>query len=440
MTKYLKKILDREMYLIYSVFYLFFKYTFFSEGRILTYLMFVYAICIFIYDYYEYRGIYKFSGYIFSYLMCISALLSCIIVAHKINRDAISGISIFFINFFMYLPMFHNKDIGYIKRVFNYIFISILFYSFVINLIGILFAAFGKEIVFFGTQFGSVYGGRLVTVRETANETGWFAIFSLIISVYYVIKLNVIINVRNKKYNTFLIINMLVQMITYVLSKNRSSLIGIIAFMLVLIYMYGKYVGKNVYKKAFWAFLLLAIVLIITYLYFRINDMDSSDLRRYDMIRFGILYLTTVNPIFGSSFVNLHRDLENNFEKIWDKASFKTPKEEISQLIKDANAHNVFIQQIETNGLLGLVILLSFFVFVFKELVKFILSIGTNDELFLEKVFLIFFVVFGFVTGNISQNIVSTITCFVNLMFFLSISAILSLNRFEYIDYNSGIA
>ena len=105
--------------------------------------------------------------------------------------------------------------------------------------------------------------------------------------------------------------------------------------------------------------------------------MDSSDLRRYDMIRFGILYLTTVNPIFGSSFVNLHRDLENNFEKIWDKASFKTPKEEISQLIKDANAHNVFIQQIETNGLLGLVILLSFFVFVFKELVKFILSIGT---------------------------------------------------------------
>lgn len=432
MLKILNKILDREYFLFYSLFYLLFKYTFFTAGRVFTYIMFVYAILIFLYDFYKHRGIYKFRGYIFSYLMCISAVLSCIIVAHKINRDAISGLSIFFINFFMYLPMFHDKDMKYINKIFNYIFITILVYSFVVNLLGVIFAAFGKEIVFFGTQFGAVYNKRLVTVRETANETGWFAILSSVISIYYLFKNNFYTKIKNKKYNIILLVNIFIQVATFILSGNRSSIIGLMAFFLVFVYVYGNYSGNNIYKKLFYILLVLAIIGLGAYLYFKINDSRTSDARRYDMIAFGILYLTTVNPVFGSSFVNLAYDLDNNFEKIWSIFAFKSPKNEIKQLTKDANAHNVFIQQIETNGLLGFIILLSFFIYVFKETIRFISNITINDEAFLEKVLFIFFIIFGFVTGNISQNIVSTITCFVNLMFFLSISAILPLN------YNKG--
>ena len=426
----IKKILKRELFLYYSLFYLLFKYTFFNQGRFLTYILFGYSILIYIYDIYTYKGIYKFKGYIFSYLMCISAVVSCLVVAHKITISSISGIMIFFVNFFMYLPIFHSKGFDYIKKIYQIIFFTIICYSFLINLIGVIFAIFGKEIFIFGTQFGAVYGKRLVTVRETANETGWFAIFSIVSSIYFIYNIitNKLLLSRKNVVLAFLSINIIIQITTYILSGNRSSMIGILAAILVILYIYFSTKKMKYFKIALFVFTLLSVVFVFAYVLLKSMDPKGSEIARLDMIVFGILYTFSFNPIFGNSYVNLSENIEKNYEMIYSKYNFITSKTYLRTLTTSGNAHNVFIQQLETNGILGIIILISFFVYVAKETIFFSKNIIKEYSLNIEKVVILFFIVFGFVVGNISWNIVGTITCFVNLLFFLSISAVLSLN------------
>ena len=428
----LKKVLNRESFLYYSLFYLLFKYTFFNKGTILTYFLFLYAVLIWGLDIIENKGLYKFNGYIYSYLMCASAFLSCIIVAHKLNVDAVKGLSIFFVNFFMYLPMFNSKSKEYIEEKFRFVFSVIIVYSFVVNLIGLIFAICGLRVVFFGAPFGALYNQRIVTVRETANETGWFAIFSIVASVYFIIKNKLNNNfILKKEIRLFLYLNIVLQVIIFILTKNRSAIVGTFAFLIVFMFILYKHTLNSHFKTMSISMMILVIASTAIYLVFRISNSSTSDARRFDMIVFGLLYLKTVNPLFGSSYINLSEDLDKNFETIWNMFNFKSPKDSIKQLTQDGNAHNVFIQQIETNGLVGLIILILFFIYVFRQTYRFIMNIRMQDKDILIKSFFVFFIVFGFVTGNISWNIVGTMTCFVNLLFFLSISSVLEYNSYE---------
>lgn len=435
MKELVNKVLDRRSFLYFSLFYLVFKYICFNKGTILTYVLFAYAITIFLYDFYLHKELYKFKGWMFSYLMCISTIISCLIVAKTINVYAIKGISIFFINFFMYLPMFDSKDIDYVKKTIEIPLYVIICTSFIINIIGISFAIFGKEIVLFGTQFGAIYGKRLVTVRETANETAWFAIFSIIASIYFLIKNNkfvkysILKTVVDKKTNIFLIINIIIQLTTYILSGNRSSIFGVSCGLLVVLYAYSVYKDDIKLKKMIIALSIIALIVAISYLFIRIYNGKGSDSVRFDMYAYGIYLLPLTNILFGSSLVNLRHDLDVNFEIIWNKYPFKTDKKYLKQLTFDGNAHNVFIQQLNTNGIVGVVILVSFLIYVIKNLICSVKNMSNNKNNFLIKALCIFFVIFGIVVGNISWSIIGTMTCFVNLMFFLSASALINIDE-----------
>ena len=424
-----KKILNRESFLYYSLFYLLFKYTFFNQGRILTYILFAYALLIFLYDLYDHKGIYKFKGYIFSYLICLSSVLSCIIVAHKITMVAISGIMILFVNFFMYLPMFHDKDFNYVINKFELIFKLIIIYSFIKNIIGLCFAAKGVSITFFGVPFGAEYGVRLVTVRETANETGWFAIFSIVSSIYYIIKYNIKLKIKNNIINIFLALNIIIQLITYFLSGNRSSLVGVLAAIYFICYIYLLSINNKKIVSILNFIFAAIICLLIIYIFIKSKNPNGSEIARIDMMIYGLLFTFSVNPIFGSSYTNLWMSLKAKFEEVWSKYSFKTPKPYLQELTTSGNAHNVFIQQLETNGLLGIAILISFFIYIFKGTINYSKKIINDNSDFLEKSLPLFFIIFGFVVGNISWTIVGTITCFVNLMFFISVSVFLLYHR-----------
>ncbi len=437
MISKLEKIINRELYFYISIFYLLLKYTCFNKGREITYFLFIYAVIIFIFDFIKNKSIYKFDGYIYSYLICGSAVLSCIVVAKSINVTAISGIAILFINFFMYLPMFYKKDIKYIIKKFEFIFVVIIIYSFIKNSIGLFLASKGIALSFFGVKYGALHGERLVTVRETANETGWFAIFSIVSSIYFLIKSfnNAKCNLFklfNDKVNLFIIFNILIQIITFILSGNRSSFIGIIVSLFAIIYIYELRKQNKKLVLILRALFVVCSLLIFSYVYIKSLDSTGSEIARIDMIRFGIFYVFTVNPLLGSSYVKLWNDLDANFDIIWDKHTFNTPKEYLKQLTRDGNAHNVFIQQLETNGILGLVFLLVFFIYVAKQVFTFAKSMIKDGIYFVEKSYFIFFIIFGFVVGNISWTIVGTMTCFVNFLFFLSISAVLAINN-EYI-------
>lgn len=425
----LKKILNRECFLYYSLFYLLFKYTFFNTGRVFTYILFLYALLIFFYDLYEHKGIYKFSGYIFSYLIIFSSILSCIVVAHKINMTSISGIMILFINFFMYLPIFYNKDFNHIVDKYELIFKVIIVYSFVKNVIGLLFASRGVSIIFFGVPFGLEHGGRLVTVRETANETGWFATFSIVSSIYFLLKYGILCKKKYGAVKVFLLTNIIIQLITYILSGNRSSLVGtlIAVYLIFYIYLLSKS-NKKILVVLNIGFVAMIICLIM-YILIKSKNPNGSEIARIDMMIYGLLFTLHVNPIFGSSYTNLWESLNYNFEAIWNKYNFRTPKNYLKELTTSGNAHNVFIQQLETNGFFGFTLLFLFFIYVFKEIINYLKKIVSDNSNFVEKTIILFFAIFGFVVGNISWTIVGTITCFVNLMFFLSISAIFSINN-----------
>ena len=424
----LKKILNREFFLYYSLFYLLFKYTFFNQGRVLTYILFAYAILIFLYDFKEHKGIYKFKGYFFSYLICLSSVLSCIVVAHKITMLSISGIMILFVNFFMYLPMFKDKDFDYIIDKFELVFKIIIVYSFIKNVIGLCLAANGISIVLFGVPFGAEYGVRLVTVRETANETGWFAIFSIVSSIYFLIKYNIKLKIKNLRINSFLILNILIQFITFILSGNRSSFIGVLAARYFIFYIYSLSRNNKKIASVLNIGFVVIIIAIITYVIIKSKNSHGSEIARLDMMVYGILFTFSINPIFGSSYTNLWSNLNAKFEEVWNKYSFKTPKPYLQDLTTSGNAHNVFIQQLETNGILGLSVLIAFFIYVFLEVIKYSKKVIINNSRFVEKSIMLFFIIFGFVVGNISWTIVGTITCFVNLMFFLSVSAVINSN------------
>jgi len=101
----------------------------------------------------------------------------------------------------------------------------------------------------------------------------------------------------------------------------------------------------------------------------------------------------------------------------------------VRDIFAEANTHNILLQQLCTNGLIGFTLLLMFIITLVYCILKFIYDYDTYSEKVKSLLIPIcYFAIIGLVVGMFDNSILQSMTIFMNFTFLVSAGFLLKLS------------
>ena len=408
MIKLIDKILSKEFFLCYTMFYLTFKaLPVFQNISILTYIMFAYAVLVFIYNRLIKKVDLIFPACWFSYGIILVSLISIFINGFSNLRKLIIDLIPIFVNLFLFFPTLKDDNYEKLHIEFKYINVYIFLFGFIVtslNIISYIIQIINGTILKVG--FYRMYG-----ILGNPNIVGWSeAVF--LGSTLYIFKNGSDI----KLINYLKIPNLILTIFCIILSQCRSVYLAIIVFLIFYLLTTDKY--NKIFVKYKFATLIVSAILILLSLLVLILFNGRFGSNREDVIRFALYNYNANNKIFGLSYGRIREVWVSNYYDFFEIADRSLP---VRDIYAEANTHNILLQQLCTNGIIGFALLLIFLICIIYKIIKLLLNIKKLDKNIKNfYISICYYIILGMVVGMFDNSILQSMTIMMNFMFLFS--------------------
>lgn len=413
MVRIIDKIFSREYFFYYTIFYLTCKlFPSLQSFSILTYIMFIYSVLIFSYNRLIKRFELTFPCCWFSYGILVVSIVSVIINGYVDLRKVIIDIIPIFVNLFLFFPTFKDDNIDTISVQLHKIMFTIYYLGLFVSIFNIIFYGYGL----FCGSVNELIRFRMLGILGNPNLVGWFEIVFIGTIVYFKYNYNLLIN------NTIRI-SFVLAIICVLLSQCRSAFLALFVYFVFHILTTRKV--NSVFKKRFLLSLIIVLISILLFLTFLILYDGRFGSDREDVIRFALYNFDKSNKLFGASYGKLRDLWVSNYHSFFQLDS-SLP---VRDIFAEANTHNILLQQLCTNGIVGLMILLIFIIILVYCIFKFLYNYDTFDNKTTSIIIPIcYFVITGLVVGMFDNSILQSMTIFMNFTFLVSAGFLLKLS------------
>lgn len=413
MVRIIDKIFSREYFFYYTMFYLTCKmFPSLQSFSILTYIMFIYSVLIFAYNRLIKRFELTFPCCWFSYGILVVSIVSVIINRYADLRKVIIDIIPIFVNLFIFFPTFKDDNIDTISDQLYKLMIPIYFVGLFVSILNLL--SYG-----YGIASGSVSETiryRMFGILGNPNLVGWFETVFIGTIIYF--KHN-----NNKLVNKTIKFSFVLSIICVLLSQCRSAFLALFVYFVFCLLATKKV--NSIFKKRFLLSIISVIVLISLFLAFLILYDGRFGSNREDVIRFALYNFSKSNKLFGASYGRLRELWVSNYHSFFQLDS-SLP---VRDIFAEANTHNILLQQLCTNGLIGFTLLLMFIITLVYCILKFIYDYDTYSEKVKSLLIPIcYFAITGLVVGMFDNSILQSMTIFMNFTFLVSAGFLLKLS------------
>lgn len=413
MVRIIDKIFSREYFFYYTIFYLTCKLLpSLQSFSILTYIMFIYSVLIFAYNRLIKRFELTFPCCWFSYGILVVSIVSVIINKYADLRKVIIDIIPIFVNLFLFFPTFKDDNFDTISDQLYKLMIPIYFVGLFVSILNLL--SYG-----YGIASGSVSETiryRMFGILGNPNLVGWFETVFIGTIIYF--KHN-----NNKLVNKTIKFSFVLSIICVLLSQCRSAFLALFVYFVFCLLTTKKV--NSIFKKRFLLSIISVIILISLFLAFLILYDGRFGSNREDVIRFALYNFSKSNKLFGASYGRLRELWVSNYHSFFQLDSSLT----VRDIFAEANTHNILLQQLCTNGIVGLMILLMFIIILVYCIFKFLYNYDTFDNKTISIIIPIcYFVITGLVVGMFDNSILQSMTLFMNFTFLVSAGFLLKLS------------
>lgn len=413
MVRIIDKIFSREYFFYYTIFYLTCKlFPSLQSFSILTYIMFIYSVLIFAYNRLIKRFELTFPCCWFSYGILVVSIVSVIINGYVDLRKVIIDIIPIFVNLFLFFPTFKDDNFDTISDQLYKLMIPIYFVGLFVSILNLL--SYG-----YGIASGSVSETiryRMFGILGNPNLVGWFETVFIGTIIYFK-------NNNNKLVNKTIKFSFVLSIICVLLSQCRSAFLALFVYFVFCLLTTKKV--NSIFKKRFLLSIISVIILISLFLAFLILYDGRFGSNREDVIRFALYNFSKSNKLFGASYGRLRELWVSNYHSFFQLDSSLT----VRDIFAEANTHNILLQQLCTNGIVGLMILLMFIIILVYCILKFLYNYDTFDNKTISIIIPIcYFVITGLVVGMFDNSILQSMTLFMNFTFLVSAGFLLKLS------------
>lgn len=413
-TKIVDKILSRDYFFYYSLFYLtckLFPYT--KDISFLTYVMFAYALVTFTYNRIIKNIDLVFPDCWFSYGIMLISIISVLFNGYTDLRKVIIDLIPIFVNLFLFFPTLKNDNFNTLDNIFS----KIMIYIYVLGIITTL-----ANITYYIIRFcdGSIqYVGyyRMFGIFGNPNLVGWFESVFLGSVFFFIFHYNN--NIYLKKINY---ISLFICLFCIIASQCRSVYLAILVFVIYYIMTTERLnIFFNKHTKLSILILSILIIVFFTALLF-LNGRFGSD--REDVIRYSLYNLKNNNIFLGLSYGRLRQVWIENYHSFFNIDN-SIP---VRDIFAEANTHNILLQQLCTNGIIGFSILVAFIISLIRVLIRFLKSYySIESKLRVFCLCVSYFVIVGLVVGMFDNSILQSMVIFMNFVFLASAGILLKL-------------
>ena len=415
MSKVVNKLLSREYFFYWTLFYLTCKLFPITQSiSLLTYIMFAYAVLVFVYNRLIVRVDLSFPDSWFSYGIMIISIVSVLVNGYSNLRKVVIDIIPIFVNLFLFFPTFKYDNFEILfsqfKKIMQYIYVLGIFVS-ILNI-----ANYIQKFV-----DGSIYKFRyrMDGIFSNTNLVGWFASVFLgsIIFNYIFGKKN---SQKMKILNAF---SFATCTICIVACQCRSVILAIVVFLLFFVLTTKRVNSFFVNHKLFTLSIITIVISIVFVGLLFLNGRFGSD--REDIVRFALYVYNKNNKLFGLSYGRLREEWVNNYYSFFNISNNKP----IRDIFAEANTHNIILQQLCTNGIVGFVLVCLFIVSLLKCIYFYIINyynMSTKSRSFIFC--LSYFVLLGLVVGMFDNSILQLMVIFMNFTFLVAAGFLLKIS------------
>lgn len=246
----------------------------------------------------------------------------------------------------------------------------------------------------------------------------------------------------------FYLFNLMIHLITIFFTQARASYLGIFIALIFIIYILMhnkiKWIDFELLKKYIFAFLFITIIitivlsLITEFSLFKVLSKvftTKNILSWRDIIwDASLLAFLSGNIVFGASIGGLPKFLsefidnvyiKNVSYNVYDKSAYNSAL----GIAKSGYLHNIFIQQLCSYGIFGMLIMIAFIVDSIKEYIYIIKFKITNDKFLYLMICFSFTFIAQLVISFFDDNIFYNIVYICNVFFFYSIGLISYLSK-----------
>lgn len=414
MGRIINKFLSREYFFYWTLFYLTCKLFPVTQSiSLLTYIMFAYAVLVFIYNRLIIRVDLIFPDYWFSYGIMIISLVSVLVNGYSNLRKVIIDIIPLFVNLFLFFPTLKDDNFDKLflqfKKIMQYIYVLGIFVS-ILNIVNYIHKFADGSIYKFKYRMDGIF--------SNTNLVGWFASVFLgsIIFNYIFGKIN---SNKMKILNAF---SLVICTICIIACQCRSVILTIVVFLLFFVLTTKKVNDFFVNHKLFTLSIIAIVISIVFVGLLFLNGRFGSD--REDIIRFALYVYNKNNKLFGLSYGRLREEWANNYYSFFNISNNKP----IRDIFAEANTHNIILQQLCTNGIVGFVLICLFIVSLLKCIYFNIINyynMSVKSRNFI--LCLSYFVLLGLVVGMFDNSILQLMVIFMNFTFLVAAGFMLKL-------------
>lgn len=434
----IKKILQKEYYLYFSIFYVVFKNLFSLNTGYATYLVMLYGIFILMYDIMN-IGVINYAKNNFLYILMVLAFVLPIFALKRIDRTNFAITMDVIISFLIYGTLFYNKSINDIKKIFLCLCYILFFITFVWSIFGFILIITGYKINFFGVEFG-ILQNRLQLAKPSVNPTGFMAFSGMVCTFFILVNTLAKMIIKVISY-----INLCLLLVIIFFTQSMGTFLAIfVAFICFVILILIS--SKNIYKFVLYVLVSFAIlipigilILVISGIEVRLFKLDFvSFIVRFDILKYGFLVLMLNHPIIGSSYSGMRLDWITSFDYLSSKYIFCKEFYAEPMIINTAATHNTQLSYVGSTGLIGFILLAIFYVYELYNIIRLIRNVRTLSFIDRNLVFSFIIIIFStFAISLTSESMITSITDYANILFFTSISAINQITNIIFIKKNN---
>lgn len=318
--------------------------------------------------------------------------------------------------FFCYLPFFF-----YAVAFFNYKtvlknFLKLLFFAFTVFSVLGIFSLFVKKYTVYFFSYLDIYRGPVFAAFNYAHNAtaSAYAVVCLIALTFY-------LKEQRRSYKIMYFFILLFCLVSLVLTKSRGSWLGFLAGFLIILWIYLSSFKKFIIICSILLSMAIALVYFSGYYkeIFRLFNPNEPNINNRLALWKGAWSYFLRSPIFGIGFgrYNDAGPTDLNFYGIKGFVSYYIGQ---NYRFSTAHAHNSYLQFLAETGIVGLGLLITFWVSCFMKILKFYKN---ATDVFSKQVFLsgIGMIVCLFILA-FTENYFSATTVIILISSYLSLS------------------
>lgn len=433
MNKIIENNIMRKLLLIIFSFYLIVKIRLlFENSTIATYILYVCCIIYFLYELLFDKERLRNKQLLLSFIIVLFPIIPFLINESTYYWSIIRYCMPLFVNFCILFPAKKSESINtYIDE--SKISLMVLFIASTI----ICVLSIGQYIYDFCINILNNNVIKIIIMHGIVGNSNYMAFYLLPgLGIGYLIYRFI----ANEKYKKIIRAIIVLHFICLLLGRCRSAYIGLFVFSMCLLIINKKFV--DLYKKHKAAVLVTTILLIFTFFILVLFVIKKGSDGRIDILYYGLVIFKQCNILIGKGaeyvfgfFSNAANDLIKN----------GIDNENLRVYVSTFAIHNAFAHAMFMNGIIYLLLLVVFFVFILIRTISIykILINAKNANRISRKnlIFLLlclYFIIVGFFVSCFEDRVLIECTTFVNYTMFLFAGYFMNINKEVLIENSHG--